>query len=232
MMTVIDPRLTDINSNEIYHYLGIDGRYIRETEKKAITECIEDVKSVAKPLLVYKKAAVNDGCVDGLDLKGNDIRDLLKDCDGAIIFAATLGYDIDRLINILQIKDMAKAVIADACAGAAIENICDNFEKDMRKALEDEGCTLTERFSPGYGDLPLNVQNDLTDFLDCQRRIGIIVADNCLMTPIKSVTAIMGISPYAAKKDSCSDKDFRICISCTNNKDCTFCKKIKSACDD
>ena len=48
------------------------------------------------------------------------------------------------------------------------------------------------RFSPGYGDLSLEVQKEIFSLLDCPRKIGVSLGDSLLMTPSKSVTAIIG----------------------------------------
>ena len=88
-------------------------------------------------------------------------------------------------------KSMADALILDACAGAAIENVCDNLCADIAAAVAP--MYLTDRFSPGYGDLPLAQQFELCRVLDVSRRIGVTLSDGGLMIPQKSVTAVMGI---------------------------------------
>jgi cobalamin-dependent methionine synthase I len=104
-----------------------------------------------------------------------------------------------------EVTDMADAVIMDACASVAVENVCDHFEFDLRRQLEGEGQYLTDRYSPGYGDLPLNCQSRLCDALDAQRRIGLTVTASSIMVPRKSVTAILGISdrPQTLRKRGC-----------------------------
>ncbi|MBR3258643.1 MAG: vitamin B12 dependent methionine synthase, partial [Eggerthellaceae bacterium] len=52
---------------------------------------------------------------------------------------------------------------------------------------------------PGYGDLPLEVQPDLLGLLDASRRLGITLSDSLLMSPTKSVTAIVGLRPAERK---------------------------------
>jgi cobalamin-dependent methionine synthase I len=52
---------------------------------------------------------------------------------------------------------------------------------------------LRPRFSPGYGDLPLELQTNLFKVLDCQHFIGLTLNDSMLMSPSKSVTAIVGL---------------------------------------
>ena len=209
---MITGRLTELNKDEILHYLGMNRKNLDTGMECMLDECMENVVKAAKPALVYKRLPVNCGQVEGLSLEGQDIGRILGKADEAVVFAATVGSDVDRLISRTQVTDMARAVIMDACASAAVENICENFESDMRLEVEMEGYFLTERYSPGYGDLPLKSQLQIGEFLNTQRRIGMVVADNCMMNPIKSVTAIMGITKEAVtciihRCESCSSKD-------------------------
>ena len=87
--------------------------------------------------------------------------EILSGCQEAILLAVTLGPQIEQLLMRREVTDMADALIMDACASAAIENVCDHFEFDLREQLEREGKFLTDRFSPGYGDLPLHTQRRL-----------------------------------------------------------------------
>lgn len=99
--------------------------------------------------------------------------EILSGCQEAILLAVTLGPQIEQLLMRREVTDMADALIMDACASAAIENVCDHFEFDLREQLKREGKFLTDRFSPGYGDLPLHTQRRLCEALNTARRIGL-----------------------------------------------------------
>ena len=213
---MIEARLTEIDLNEILLYLGAGGRDIPSEELARISKYADMTLEKARPRLVYRRVPVTGNRAGGLGLEGKDIWQLLDGAAEAVIFAATAGHDIDQLISRLQVQDMTGAVIADACASAVVENICNNFESDIRLEVEKEGLFLTERYSPGYGDFPLKTQKQLGEFLNCQRRIGLVVGDNCLMSPIKSVTAIMGITET---KMPCV---IHRCETCTSRDNCTL----------
>ena len=86
--------------------------------------------------------------------------------------------------------DVLRALIADAEASAAVDVLCDGAEREI---LSRTGGALTVRFSPGYGDYPLEMQSALLDFVDASRKIGLCVTGSEMMTPIKSVTAVAGL---------------------------------------
>ena len=109
-----------------------------------------------------------------------------------------------------RLRDMSEAVILDAAGSAAVENVCDNLCADLAEAFAPR--YLTERFSPGYGDLPLSQQIWFFRLLDMNRRLGVSLTESDLMIPQKTVTAIVGVSDRPQKKretgcDSCDLKD-------------------------
>ena len=77
------------------------------------------------------------------------------------------------------------------------------------------------RFSPGYGDALLSASADLIALLDATRRIGLAMTRSYMMTPIKSVTALIGIS------DQNEDRT-RDCSRCSARPDCPYRKRGES----
>ena len=118
-------------------------------------------------------------------------KDLTKNLDGcaeAFLFAVTLGLGVDRLLLRLAQVSQARHFITDALASALAEAACDQAEARIKGAL-----SCKPRFSPGYGDLPLEMQKPLLNRLEARQRLGITLTQNLLMVPTKSITAIMGI---------------------------------------
>ena len=145
---------------------------------------------------------------------------MLAQCDQAVLLACTLGTKFDAMVRSAQVRDMARAVILDACGSALVEQGCDEAERDI--AARFPGLYLTDRFSPGYGDLPLSLQPGLCAVLDAERRVGIHVTSSFLMNPGKSVTAVIGLAdkPQMAR--------IRGCAWCVMRNTCTLRKGGKS----
>ena len=191
---MFEPRFTTLNMNEILKYLGFRGQELTEEIAAQIKRCTDEVLAAATPRLTYRHAPLEDGAVLGVTFAGNDIPRMLEPCEEVVLFGATLGPGVERLMMRYEVTNAADSVIMDACASTAIENICNNFESDMRRAVEAEGRYLTDRFSPGYGDLPIAEQPKFFALLDMTRRIGVSLTPTTIMVPRKSVTAIMGIA--------------------------------------
>lgn len=193
---MITARLTDLNYNEILMYLGYRGQQFGPELESQIRRCMDEVMKTAAPRLVYAVFPLDAQKMEagGLVLEGQDMKALLKESSEVVFLGATVGAGVSAQIARVQVTDMASAIIMDSCASCAIENVCNNFEEDFRRETSERGLFLTDRFSPGYGDLPISLQPSLCAALNTQRRIGLTVTDNFLMIPQKSVTALMGIS--------------------------------------
>ena len=169
----MEPRLTDIRESEALQYLGYRGGEIPPEIREALHRCRETVLKTARPRAVWRKFRyLPDGSLEGTDFRplGRDVRELLRESSHVILFGATLGAEVETLLRRAQIRNMTDAVMLDSCASAAIENVCDNLCADLEQEVEGY---LTDRFSPGYGDMPFSQQPELCRALELQKRIGV-----------------------------------------------------------
>lgn len=110
----------------------------------------------------------------------------LNGCGRAVVFAATVGVGMDRLIGKYAHISPARGLLMQAVGAERIEALCDGFCMELGNARP--------RFSPGYGDLKLSAQQVIFEQLDCARHIGLTLNDSLVMSPSKSVTAIVGLT--------------------------------------
>lgn len=212
-------KLEKLNRNEAVRYLGGSGIALNYRMDRLMDECEKEIlaKSSPKYLYIEKKLPCEEL------MQGEDIKNHLDGCEKAIVMCATLGAEIDRLIRINQISDMAKAVVLDSFASVAIEQVCGKFDEII--AEKYEGYFQTFRFSPGYGDYPIELQKSVLSMLDAPRKIGLATNENSLLTPTKSVTAVMGLSktPIDRKKRGCAVCNMRDrCKFRRNGEHCGF----------
>ncbi len=138
-----------------------------------------------------------------LRLESTALANHLRGCKTAVIFAATLGMEVDRYLQRTGVRSQADALIVDACATAMIEEVCNTFCASLEHRLPPlaQGhYAFRSRFSPGYGGLGLECQSDLLALLDANRKIGLTLTDSLLMVPTKSVSAIVGIDLMSDEK--------------------------------
>lgn len=218
----MDITLTHIPREEVLRYLGCPGT--EDPATLALVEgCSARLLAAARPKWTYRVfdlAVQTDGVrLDcGLLLPGRDLAAHLRGCSRAALLAATLSAPVDALLRRAQAEDLAAAVALDCCATAAVEAVCDLAEAEIR--VRFPGCSFPFRFSPGYGDLPIELQDPILRLLDAPRRVGLCATDRHILTPRKSVTAVLGISDGEVSPQK------RGCASCTFRDRCKFqCKE-------
>ena len=137
-------------------------------------------------------------------LAGKLALNMLAECDTVAVIACTLGAAFEALLRAREARDMAEAVILDACGSAWVEAGCDAAEEEIASRFPEK--YRTDRFSPGYGDLPLEGQDRILEMLNAGKRLGITANASHLLIPSKSVTALVGLSaqPQGAKIRGCA----------------------------
>ena len=179
--------------NEALRYAGC---------KKADDEILKllyECKSEADKVISYKVCyitlplKINNGVCDFelFKVSSKGLCENLKECKEVLLFAATLGTGLDRLIAKYGSFAPSKALMLQGIGAERIEALCDAFCEEFEDV---NGISLKPRFSPGYGDLELSYQRDIFNILDCPRKLGLTLNDSLLMSPSKSVTAFAGIT--------------------------------------
>lgn len=178
-------------------YFGARGK--ADTATMALLQrCAVPLLAAATPRAVWLRAEVKALAEAGI-LRGSDVMRHLEGCGQAILLAVTLGPGVDAQIRRAGVGDIAAGVASDALGSALAEQTADAAEAELRQLAAAEGTYLTGRFSPGYGDWDIAVQPLVAAALDTARRAGLCVTDTNLMTPRKSVTAILGVSDHPVK---------------------------------
>ena len=182
--------LPPFNEKEILRYCGA-----KEDNKEVnnlLKECLKEAEGKFQGRVVFTEYDITKSAnILDLGFAKTSSMSLIKNLEGCkkiILFGATVGIEIDRLIFRYSVISPAKAVIFQAVGAERIEKLCDVFNQEVNEKYQ-----TVPRFSPGYGDLPLAFQQEIFKVLDCQRKIGLTINDSLLMSPTKSVTGVIGI---------------------------------------
>ena len=174
-MSAMPIALGELDLDEVLRYMGTPPSQAGPELRALAEECGRAVCAAARPRWAWRAfdiAEEADGvrlsC--GLLLPGQDLKRHLRGCGRAAVFCATLSAQVDALIRRWESGDMLRALALDCSAAAAVEQMCDQIELELQGHFP--GCSFPFRYSPGYGDLPLELQNPLLDLLDAPRRVG------------------------------------------------------------
>lgn len=185
----------EVDRRETLRYAGV--RECDRMTEELLEKCIAETEGKLALKVCYR---IFDLRLDGdkinlgfASVKSSSLSKRLDGCEKIVVFCATVGPEIDRLIAKYNILSPSTAVMMQALGSERVEAVCDTFCAKIDKAAREEGYTCTTRFSPGYGDLALDLQSDIFAALDCTKKIGVLLNENLFMTPTKSVTAIIGL---------------------------------------
>ena len=221
------PLLTDTFREEGAQLLGLHGALPEEIDRQVTEACGEILRTV-RPRAAWRELSLDweDGgrlyVTGGSELCSRKVRSLVKGCSSAVFWALTLGTEADMLIRRASLTDIGKALVADSCLNAAIEEASGNFTGRLRKEYAAQGLFLTEWCSPGCGDFAIAFQETLLELLDAPRRIGLTCTGEFILTPQKSVTGLMGVnlSPQGGGTGCSGCPKAGKCLSHGGNKDC------------
>lgn len=126
-------------------------------------------------------------------LEGISVKNLLKNSFAVFFLAVTIGEGLEKLIaRYSEEEQFEKALILDAIGSEGVEAIAGDLNHHLQILARQSKLVLTRRFSPGYGDLPLQFQAQLYEELSLSS-LGISIDDRYILWPKKTVTALIGI---------------------------------------
>lgn len=194
MIKVLSGKIEELDMKETLRYLGYAGVKSADGIEGVLEECRGMILPVLAPKAVYEEFPLIHSEEYRLDLGfakvvSNSLTRNLAGCSKLVLFAATVGAGVDRLILKYNRLSPARAVILQAMGAAAVEQWCD----EVNGIITSEYGPTRPRFSCGYGDLPLSLQREIFPALQVTKNIGVTLTDGDLMMPTKSVTAIVGI---------------------------------------
>ena len=191
----------NIPFKEIYIRLGFNfySTNITEKEKEKIDRAIILASSYCELSGIWKieniiKKEEHKIFIESCYFESKNLFKFLENSNEICILATTAGEKIvqyrDRLA---KNNDMFNATIADAVGSEMVEAYTDYIHSFIQKEISKYSKKLTKnRYSPGYGDLPLSYQKEIDKILNLNS-INVKVSKNFILYPEKSITAFIGI---------------------------------------
>ena len=207
----------DISFDMLFHQMGYHDACPSDHVAAKTEEMVHRMSKVVYPCFGYitAYATLQDQALvaDGITLHiGKIIARQLAGSEGFVFFVATAGHKLDELRREMnKAGDMVSAFIADAIGSVVAERCADKMEAHLQQAISKLGWRHTNRFSPGYCQWDVREQQLLFRLLG-EAPCGVTLNEQCLMTPIKSVSGIIGIGSTVRHMDySCGICDMQQC---------------------
>ena len=189
----------ETQKREAIRYLGYGKHEVDKKTERLIEESFAELEILAEKKAVKRRFELSfseEGQVNigPLTIQSEHLCRNLSGCKAVYLFGATLGTEVDRQIRKYEITDLPRAVVFQACASAYLEEYCDEIEENIAQLQRENRGHIRPRFSPGYGDFSICHQGNILRILDAGKNIGLYMTEGYMLTPSKSVTAVIGVS--------------------------------------
>ncbi len=210
-----------LNQKTAWEYLGYGDAVPEEQLWQEMEQCKKRILPVLRPAVLYEVVRIATWRPEQVLLEwtkecsvlaGKSIAEHLEGCAAVACVALTLGKEIDLLIEQLQQESMLEALLCDALANAAVEELRLYAENQIGRELPD--MQKNWLFGIGYGDLELSMQPKFLKSLGT-KQLGLECNEKGILVPMKSVTGFLGLAKRAAAmrenpgaacgKQSCAD---------------------------
>jgi hypothetical protein len=213
---IIDQVAAPIDRSEVRRYLGYPQQaapnrrveealdhWITEAGKRAAPQATYRVFPVAD---IGKKHVRVETSAGPVEFTGA-IGEFLGPASWVAVFIATAGPEVERLAgDMLYQGDPLAGLIVNAVGSERAEAAEAALIDELRAQAHPAGLALSLPYSPGYCGMALTEQRKVFTLLD-GGRVGVFLTGDCLMTPLKSVSGLIGLGTAAAVKEQGSPCD-------------------------
>ena len=177
-------------------YLGWRGA-LDEPMRQLLDSCAQEVRTL-RPSFAHARFSLSHDPLRlseaGIVLPSAQLDRSFRMCDACEVVGITLGAEAERLVRYYALIDMARMSVLDAMLSAWVEECCDESERQIITE------TRTARLCPGYGDIPLALNEPLGAALSLPR-IGLYVKAGGALSPQKSMIGLIGIGDAGEAKE-------------------------------
>ncbi len=216
----IDWRWVEVHTSDIEKIEKIGEGSTREAVLSQLKEALEIAKAKAIPKASLAETNILNFKPDSLELDGGitfSTRDLPSHIKGSTricAFLVTIGKGLEDAASSYMISgNHLLGYLLDRIGSFAVESLAENMESRLRCSLAPDNLGVSARFSPGYRDWPIEEQFKLAGIIDFAKA-GVTLTENCMMSPKKSISAVVGIGPkelFSKIISTCAVCNVKVC---------------------
>jgi cobalamin-dependent methionine synthase I len=188
-----------IDMNEIYLNLGYKGNEPDGHTLETLDKIIADAAQICKPeaMMQIYPCRLKGSHLMIADVEmhtGRVIANYLTDTSEVAVFVVTAGKAFDDYLHKIKTSsDIYTEFLADAVGSELAEATVRLVSRQLEQFASERGMFITLSYSPGYCGWHVREQPKLFSLLPDQP-CGVKLNDSCLMSPVKSVSGIIGLS--------------------------------------
>ena len=204
----IHKNLITVHPEEVLSLLGNSGEELDQHTLDLVTLYISECKEIMFPQGGYSCfEALTPGTKDEIEIEGfrfrtgKIINKMLRKAEAYAFFVTTAGPGPEALARTLMEQDQyLEAYIVDLVGSIIVDSVADQVQEHIRIMAASRGMQITNRYSPGYCSWNVDEQQKLFSLMP-DGCCGITLSDSSLMSPIKSVSGIIGLGTSVEFRD-------------------------------
>lgn len=186
-------------------------------------DVLQETLSTAEPLILarggYRILSLDACNEDTLTLggllfeTGKIITKPFRKADHVAVFACTAGPGIQTAcVDFITKGESLKAYIMDTVGTVVVEKAMNRIATELEREAAQSGWQCTNRYSPGYCGWRVDEQQKLWSLLPAGY-CGITLNAASLMTPVKSISGMIGLGQQVIKTPyACSGCNMKHCL--------------------
>ena len=215
------PLEISVKNSRIYRLLHYDPAqppdYIEEEVNSIKSVYMDYIKPVCG-IRIFDESEIRPDAesvkLAGIELNTKKIISLpLRKSEKIIVFIATLGGEFEKYAHeCIEIGNSLRGYLIDLIASEMVEELGDLVETRLASIYNAEGLHLSNRYSPGYCGWDVRDQRKIFSFFPKEFG-GISLNESFLMTPLKSISGIIGVGRDLRKEQyTCEECEAEFCI--------------------
>ena len=161
---------------------------------------------------------------DGTRLGGGPFASVVAGATHLVIALCTIGSALsDRVRELQGGRHMLRGLLLDDLGSWAVDMVRQGFCRRMEEEAAAAGLHVSTCLSPGESVWPLQDQGVIFSLVEAAR-IGVTLSASLVMTPLKSLSLVMGRGPVQKGHEGGSNCDF-----CAVNDRCVYRNRRASA---
>jgi cobalamin-dependent methionine synthase I len=167
----------------------------RDNDRKLLKNVFSDAGLFFSPKYSYRTVRIEDEPVLSLLSVSQNLREFLENSIAAFIVICTIGSGFEKLSDNYRLKgDMVSLFFLDRIGSDTVENLAKYSSQKLLIQFYGKGphYALGRRYSPGYGDLPLQRQQEIFALFH-DKETDVTLNESGFMVPEKSISYIVGV---------------------------------------
>ena len=191
------------------------GKILANPERlNTFRQAIADVEQVVQPVACWDyfpiEKILHERLVlaNGNRIGGGPVVQVIGGAAELIVAVCTVGPAVDRLIALAQKeRQLFRMMILHELGAWAVDMVRQEWCRLLEEDLQAKGLRASAPLSPGESAWSVKDQAAIFSLLDTAE-IGVSLSDSMIMTPIKSLSLIMGTGPEPMGVEGASNCDF------------------------